>query len=230
MRKIMLLVLALVILMGLTTTVAFAQDPERGKVVWTEEAFCQRCHGEMGEGVWGKPLAGDELTVEEWIAQVRSPRNRMPTFSEAQVSDDMIRDMYAYLTSLPAPTQTGFQDAGLAADAHPGQVLVVEKRCVACHTTTGPIGPFTSRNEMPTAEAVIAQLRNPKNRMPSFRENQVSNEEAAIIAEFLATQFTPQALPQSGSATAPYTMALPFLLGALLLAAGLGARQLKNRL
>jgi mono/diheme cytochrome c family protein len=228
-RQTLLLVLILVALMGLTASVAFAQDPERGKTLWEEETLCQRCHGAMGEGVWAKPLAGDELTVEEWIAQVRSPRNRMPRFSEAQVSDEMIRDMHAYLTSLPKPTQTGFQEADLPDDAHPGQVLIVEKRCVACHSTTGPINPFTSRNEMPTAEAVIAQIRNPKNRMPMFREDQVSDEEAATIAEFLATQFTPQALPESGKAATPYAMPLSILLGTLLLAGGYGLRQLGVR-
>jgi mono/diheme cytochrome c family protein len=198
-RKILMVVLALIGLMGLTTSVALAQDPDRGKVLWAEEALCKQCHGDMGEGKWAKPLAGDdELTAEEWIAQARSPRRRMPSFSEAQVSDEQIRDIYAYLTSLPSPRQIGVQQPDLPADAPPGQTLIAEKRCIACHGPTGPVTPFNTRGELPTAEAVIAQLRQPKDNMPSFSQSQVSDEEAAVIAEFLAAQFSPPLQPAPG--------------------------------
>lgn len=191
-RKVLLIVLSVVGLLGLTTSIALAQDPERGQTLWEEELLCQRCHGEQGEGVWAKPLAGDDLTVEEWISQVRSPRRRMPHFSEEQVTDEMIQDVHAYLTSLPQPSQTGLQEADLPADAPEGQALIAEKRCIACHGLTGPVGIFNRRAELPTAEAVIAQLRNPRNRMPMFSEDQVSDEEAGLIAEFLASEYSPQ--------------------------------------
>jgi glyoxylase-like metal-dependent hydrolase (beta-lactamase superfamily II)/mono/diheme cytochrome c family protein len=113
-------------------------------------------------------------------------------FSETQVSDEQIMHVFAYLTSLPEPETPARNEAELAADAHPGQVLVAEKRCIACHSPTGPIGPFNQRAEEPTAEAVINQLRTPRNRMPSFSEQQVSDEEAAIIAEFLLTEYSPE--------------------------------------
>jgi LPXTG-motif cell wall-anchored protein len=211
--------------LGLTTTIAYAQDPDNGKTLWEETLLCRRCHGDMGEGVWGAPLAGNDLTAEDWIAQVRSPRNRMPMFSVEQVSDEQIRNIHAYMTSLPAPAQTGFQQVELPEDAAPGQVLVVEKRCVACHTTTGPIGPFQQRGETPTAEAVIAQLRNPRGNMPSFSESQVSDAEAAQIAEFLASQLTPQALPATGGQQSTYTLLLTFFFGCLMLLAGFMLRR-----
>jgi mono/diheme cytochrome c family protein/glyoxylase-like metal-dependent hydrolase (beta-lactamase superfamily II) len=146
----------------------------------------------MGEGGWAKPLAGDdELTAEEWIEQVRDSGGRMPSFSEDQVSDDIIRDMHAYLTSLTAPAQVERPEVELPENAHPGQELIVEKRCVACHGPTGPVQSFNRRAEEPTAEAVIAQLRTPRERMPMFSEGQVSDEEAAAIAEFLVSQYVP---------------------------------------
>ena len=228
--RILILAVALTTLMALSTSAAFAQDPDNGQVLWEETVWqCSSCHGQMGEGVWGRPLAGDtELTAADWINQVRNPRNRMPTFSPEQVSDDQIRDMQAYISSLPAPAEFGFKDAGLADDAPAGQVLLVEKRCVACHGTEGSIPSLTARNELPTAEVVIAQLRNPRDLMPSFRTDQVSDAEAAQIAEFLAAQFTPQALPESGGQAIPTTlslMALPIVLGALMLAGGLLLRR-----
>jgi mono/diheme cytochrome c family protein len=150
-------------------------------------------------------------------------------FSAQQVSDEAITDIHAYLTSLPAPTNPTRPDAGLPADAPQGQVLLVEKRCVACHTTTGPINGFIERKEVPTADIVIAQLRSPRNLMPTFSDAQVSDADAALIAEFLASevsgQLPPATLPSSGSETAaPWSVVLT-LAGAGLLALGLVIRR-----
>jgi mono/diheme cytochrome c family protein len=227
--KLFVVLLTLGGLMTLATSVALAQDPENGKVLWEETVSqCAACHGTQGEGVWGKPLAGDaEITAEAWIAQVRTPRNRMPSFSETQITDAQITDMQAYISSLSVPSEFGFKDADLADDAPAGQVLLVEKRCVACHGTTGPLRGFQSRNETPTAEAIITQLRTPRNRMPSYNESQVSDAEAAQIAEFIASQLAPQALPESGGSKNPTTlfMVLPILFGCALLATGLMLRR-----
>jgi mono/diheme cytochrome c family protein len=191
-------ILALLVVMGLTTSTTFAQDPDRGKVVWEEEIWqCQQCHGRAGEGGWGPTLAGNQNSAQDWISQVRSPRRSMPTFSPQQVSDEAITHIHAYLTSLPEPASFSLPDAGLPADAPPGQVLLVEKRCVACHTTTGPIQHFLDRAEIPTTEAVIMQLRNPRQNMPMFSEGQVSDADAALIADFLAQQVSPQLAPAS---------------------------------
>ena len=239
------------VLLGISAEAAFAQDPANGQVVWEEQALCQRCHGPAGEGLWAGPLAGSDRTAEEWIQQVRSPRQNMPMFEPEQVSDAMIVDMHAYISSLPPVTDFSRPDSDLPADAHPGQMLLVEKRCVACHTTTGPIQSFVNRGELPTAQAVIAQLRSPAQRMPSFSETQVSDQEAEQVAEFLAVEFnaaepesttpatseaeapaetqsTPPALPETGSTAPPTTlvMAAAVLLGAVLLLAGVVLRRL----
>ncbi len=231
-RKLLAILVVLTVLLGLATSTALAQDPANGKTVWEEQLGCQRCHGPAGEGLWAGPLAGNEKTAQEWISQVRSPRRNMPAFSESQVSDQMIIDAHAHLTSLPKVSGFTPQDAGLPADAHPGQVLLVEKRCVACHTTTGPVNRFIDRGEMPTAENVIAQLRTPAKFMPSFSPTQVSDDEARVIAEFLAEEFSavqtaPATLPQSGAAApSNLLLAMALLLGGGLLLAGLVLRRL----
>lgn len=201
-RRTFTLLLALVILTGLTTSVAFAQDPDNGKLLWEEQTGCQRCHGSEAEGLWAGPLAGATNTAQEWIDQVRNPRRNMPAFSAEQVSDEMIVDMHAYVSSLPEVTDFSRPDAGLPADAPQGQLLLVEKRCIACHGENGPINGFIDRGEIPTVERVIDQLRTPFRNMPSFSPDQVSDAEAASIADFLAQQVSaqsaPAALPQSG--------------------------------
>jgi mono/diheme cytochrome c family protein len=224
--------LALLLLLSLTASLALAappaQDPANGKVLW-EQGACQRCHGAAGEGMWAGPLAGSTKTAQEWIAQVRSPRQRMPHFSPDKVTDQMIIDMHAYLTTLTKPASFTVADAGLPADAPEGQKLIVDKKCVACHTTTGPIQPFTGRGETPTAEAVIKQLRTPKQFMPMFAVEQVSDAEAGLIAEFLASQVSPASLPATGSSgPSAWTIVLLALGGASLLA-GFAVRSLRSR-
>ena len=230
-RKTLTVILATLVLVSLSTSIAFAQDPDNGKQLWEGQIWqCSRCHGANGEGVFGATLAGTEKTADEFIAQVRNPRNRMPMFSEDQVSDDQIRDIQAYMASLPKPATPGFKQIELPEDAPEGQKLIVEKRCVACHGETGIENNRFGRGEaVPTAELVIHQLRMPFKNMPSFSEGQVSDAEAALIAEFQATQIPPGDLPQSGDAgptRLPMTLAIA---GLALLTVGFSLWQLKVR-
>jgi len=206
--KYLVVAFALTLLSGLIPSTTLAQDPAKGKEAW-EQTGCQKCHGGAGEGNWAGPLAGTEKTAAEFIAQVRTPRNRMLSYTAAQVSDEMITDMQAYLASLPKPT-TDFvpAKANLAADAHAGQMLMAEKKCIACHGEGGPVGSFVKRGEMPTAEAVIKQLRTPKKVMGAYSATQVSDEEAGKMAEFLAISFTAQQTTTTETA-APATEATP---------------------
>ncbi len=231
-RRLSTSLLVLLVLLTLTMSVALAappaQDPENGKALW-EQNLCKNCHGEAGEGMWAGPLAGSEKTAEEWISQVRSPRNRMPHFSPEKVSDEMIVDMHAYLTTLTKPESFTPADAGLPADAPAGEQLLVEKRCVACHGTTGPLTGFESRGETPTAEAVLTQLRTPRQNMPMFTVEQVSNDEAALIAEFMASQVSPASLPATGSSGSVTLLVALILLGGALLLIGIAFRGLLVR-
>jgi mono/diheme cytochrome c family protein len=215
--KISITLLGLLLLLALTTSVAFAappaQDPVNGEQLW-QDTLCKNCHGENGEGLWAGPLAGSDKAAEEWISQVREPRRNMPAFSAEQLSDEAVTDMHAYLVTLTAPESFEPADAGLADNAPEGQQLLVAKRCVACHSTTGPLRGFESRGETPTAELVIAQLRTPRQNMPAFSAEQVSDAEAAAIAEFLASQLAaPAQLPQSGAGSAPTLPLVILVLG-----------------
>jgi mono/diheme cytochrome c family protein len=149
----------------------------------------------------------------------------MPALSEEQVSDQTIVDMHAYLAQLTKPEGFAPQDAGLPDDAPEGQKLLVAKRCVACHSTSGPINGFIRREETPTVAGVVAQLRNPRQNMPSYSVEQVSDDEAALITEFLVAQIAPPALPTAGGE--PYlSMVVWILAGVSLLMLGLLWRRL----
>lgn len=216
MRRLFVVIPAILIFLSLTTSVAFAQDPAAGKTTWEKQVWqCSRCHGPQGEGLFARPLANSTLTEDEWIAQVRNPRRFMPHFSEAQVSDQQIRDMHAYITALPDPTGD-FQrkDPGITA-SHPGQELMIQKNCVACHGdavangTGSPIEGFIERGVTPTTDVVLKQLRTPFKNMPSFSETQVSNDEAAQIADYLTSAVSKQQAAAPAPASTPAPANLP---------------------
>ena len=226
--------LMLLVLSGLATSAAFAQDPDNGKAIWEEQVWqCSRCHGAEGEGMFGRPLSNSTASAEEWIAQVRTPRRFMPAFSADQVTDEQITDIHAYITSLPAPSGDFVRaEADIPADAPEGQMLLAQKNCVACHGVTGPINGFIERGESPTADVVIAQLRTPRNLMPSYAVDQVSDDEATLIAEFMAgevaAQSAPADLPQSGQDNTAFPLVL-VLAGSALFVLG-GGIIVRNRL
>lgn len=203
-RKIWFATAITLVLAGLLSGAVFAQttgDATRGQQIW-EQALCKNCHGANGEGAFAAPRAGDGKTAEEWINQVRSPRANMPAFSEAQVSDQSVADMHAYMQTMSAPASFAPKQFPLPADAHPGLTLMAQKRCVACHGdgTQFVQMRFVSQGRTITADAVIKQLRTPAQFMPMFSTAQVTDEQAAQIADYLKSLTTaaPTALPKAG--------------------------------
>ncbi|MBI2906809.1 MAG: cytochrome c [Chloroflexi bacterium] len=226
----------LVLFVGLSVTAAAPpSDAAKGKELWAA-SFCRRCHGEQAQGAFAGPLAGTQRAPDFVINQVRNPRAMMPSFKPDKVSDQDIRDIVDYLKTLPAVTGFTPPQPVVQPGDHPGKLLVAQKRCIACHGETGPLPPFVNTGRTPTKEAVITQLRTPRNNMPMFRPNQVSDEEAGVIADFLLTQFRAQpakpkaapapVLPKTG---APLPLFLLGGLGAMLIVSGLVLRRAIQR-
>lgn len=92
----------------LMTTHARSQQSEsaeeRGKQDFVTY-FCYSCHGFTGQGGQtdiAPKIRVEVLTVDAMIAYVRNPAGDMPPFrTEAQIPDAALRDIYAYLKSLP---------------------------------------------------------------------------------------------------------------------------------
>jgi mono/diheme cytochrome c family protein len=186
--------------------------------VW-QQANCKNCHGASGEGAFAAPRAGDGKTAEEWIKQVRTPRANMPAFAEAQVSDQAIADMQAYMQTLTKPASFAPQQFPLPANAHSGLTLMAQKRCVACHGDGVQFVQmrFVSQGREVTTEAVIKQLRTPAEFMPMFSVTQVTDEQAGQIADYLKslTTATPATLPKSGGESSVSGWSILMLLSGL---------------
>jgi mono/diheme cytochrome c family protein len=77
-------------------------NAENGKKLWIKNN-CYSCHGYDGHGGAGVKLAPKPIAVQAFIAIVRRPPgSNMPTFSAKVIPDSDLRDMWAYLNSIPA--------------------------------------------------------------------------------------------------------------------------------
>ncbi len=83
-------------------------DAKAGAALFMREG-CYECHGTVGQGsgrhgvgTYGPMLAPKPLPYVAVLAQLRRPRNLMPAYSPAILSDQDAANIYAYLASIPA--------------------------------------------------------------------------------------------------------------------------------
>lgn len=82
-----------------------ASDAMSGEIAW-QEADCAACHGENGEGAEGAlniALAGTPLDLEAFVAAVRRGPADMPAVSPAEMDNQTVANIWAWLASQPAP-------------------------------------------------------------------------------------------------------------------------------
>ncbi len=66
--------------------------------------LCYSCHGSDGQGGAGARLKAPDLPpFDAFRIYVRKPAGRMPSYRSSALSDAQLVDIYAYLTSVPAP-------------------------------------------------------------------------------------------------------------------------------
>jgi mono/diheme cytochrome c family protein len=123
---------------------------EAGQVVWrTGSINCKNCHGvsitlppgtesmthQDGEGGWGPDLAGGRgLSFTQFRRQVREPYGIMPAFTERQISDQTLADMYAYMLTLPPVKEPMAPRYPAAPPGSPKrQFIFATAPCINCH-------------------------------------------------------------------------------------------------
>ena len=104
MKRIFLTLIGLVV--AASNVEARQQTPgniENGKRNF-EKYACSSCHGYSGNGAVAMRVAGTPRTFESFMGYVRKPTRTMPPFgTESQISTEALRDIYAFLKSIPAP-------------------------------------------------------------------------------------------------------------------------------
>ena len=80
---------------------ALEGDAERGAALFTDYT-CYGCHGYTGETGRGPRLNPPRLRQAQFIGYLRNPPNprQMPPYRQAEVSDQKLADIYAFLESL----------------------------------------------------------------------------------------------------------------------------------
>jgi mono/diheme cytochrome c family protein len=92
-----------IVLAGLACGSMFGQNVENGKKIFLRDG-CYQCHGYAGQGtIAGARLGPPVLTAEGMTRYIRKPTGAMPAFSETVLSDQEVKDIYAYLKTMPAP-------------------------------------------------------------------------------------------------------------------------------
>ena len=86
-------------------SMSFSQDIEAGRKAYLKYQ-CYTCHGTAGQGGErgaGPKLAPNPFPWEGFRFQVRTPRQDMPAYRQAQLPDKELADIYAYVRSIKAP-------------------------------------------------------------------------------------------------------------------------------
>ena len=100
-KPILLLTLVTVPLLVAAQT-APAGNATKGQQIFLTQN-CYYCHGTVGQGGRdGARIAATSLTADGLIRYVRKPAGAMPAFTEKVISDQDLRDIYAYLKAQPA--------------------------------------------------------------------------------------------------------------------------------
>jgi mono/diheme cytochrome c family protein len=101
--------LSFAVLAALVISPAVAQDakPPAGDIKNGEKHYisdgCYQCHGVggLGAALTGPRLSRTEFPYEAFKNQLRHPMSDMPPYEVAIVPDQVVADIYAYVTSLP---------------------------------------------------------------------------------------------------------------------------------
>jgi mono/diheme cytochrome c family protein len=86
------------------TASASTGNAENGKRLYNKNG-CFECHGIQGQGspITGPRLGPDPVPFEAFRSYVRKPVRNMPPVTDKVLSDKDLKDIYAFLQSLPHP-------------------------------------------------------------------------------------------------------------------------------
>jgi ubiquinol-cytochrome c reductase cytochrome c subunit len=92
----------LFVFLSLLAGIASAQNADNGKKLFASKG-CWECHGYAGQGSRdGAKIAATVLNEQAFLRYVRKPSGAMPAFVEKILPDPELRDIYAYVKTLPA--------------------------------------------------------------------------------------------------------------------------------
>jgi mono/diheme cytochrome c family protein len=88
-------------------SVALAQNAPAGNVANGKKLYettgCSQCHGLVGQGGAAGPKLIDPTPFPAFVAQLRTPAQVMPPYTERVMTNQQIADIYAHVKTFPPP-------------------------------------------------------------------------------------------------------------------------------
>lgn len=179
----------------------------RGRELFAEH--CTECHGEAGEGTADAPQLNnayvrgmpDSQLYEIVGLGVRN--TEMEGFAELLPAEDLaalIALLHVWDDAGASPADSGTVIATaeeIAAVSQTGQEIF-EMWCGVCHGVRGEGGAIApSLNDIPAlpADFLVSRVRNGKNAMPPFSENDLPNGQLAVVIEYAQSTIIGSGLP-----------------------------------
>lgn len=153
-------------------------DATQGRSLWPNSG-CAGCHGVNAQGSTGGPaLADTPLTLVETTSIVRRGGPGMPKYSESQISDQDLRDLYAWFQN-PVQVVSG----ELEQDPWTGSP------CAGCHgiSARGGTGPGLAGTLQPFATFQLV-VRQGAEGMPAYGTSQISATDLQRMYDWLEAQ------------------------------------------
>lgn len=117
-----------------------APDPQSGATQYRAK-LCYMCHGENGEGGFGPDLAGGRVTLEQFRHEIRKPWGVMLAYTERQLPDQKVADIYAFLQAKPKVAEPAhWHWPPLPASATLSQRMYMNTGCAQCHEPENKFG------------------------------------------------------------------------------------------
>jgi mono/diheme cytochrome c family protein len=86
---------------------AIAQNAPSGNTANGKKLYettgCSQCHGLAGQGGAAGPKLIDPTPFPAFVAQLRTPRQVMPPYTERVMSEQQVADIYAHVKTFPLP-------------------------------------------------------------------------------------------------------------------------------
>ncbi len=127
----------------LVPAVAGAQGDAKAGMGAFRGKLCHFCHGDNGEGAFGPDLAGGRgLTIEQFRHAIRKPWGVMLSYTETQLPDAQIDNIYAFLKAQPMSKGPEHWHWPAAAPSAPYEQRVYMQitGCGQCHEPENKMG------------------------------------------------------------------------------------------
>ena len=180
-------------------------SPPAGDALAGRQVFlnhCAVCHGQDAHGKIGPDLHNVAAFGPTFLyAFVSNPEtvNNQATMPRVPLAQQELADVVAYLVALPdLPPDFGSQNSDLGSgdqsnpkselrtpNSETGRRLFQSKGCVACHGPEAQGTDLAPNLAGKTADVIRHQVRQPKEKMPPFSTEQLSDSELEAIIQYI---------------------------------------------